>query len=78
MQMGRAIHLKMRSGRAHVSATGSVALGVPVGEGSQESVTGSVKVHGTVKVDTSGGDGGVVQGFGSAGAQAEYEERGCR
>ena len=66
----------MKSERVHVSGSGSAVLGVPVREGAKVQGTGSVRVHGTVKADSSGGDGGNRRERGSAGEQAEYEGRG--
>ena len=60
------IESETRIGRAHVSVSVSAALGAPAREGSQVSMTGSVRAHGTAK---EGGDGGVGWGLGSAGVQ---------
>ena len=49
-----------------MSVSVSAALGAPAREGSQVSMTGSVRAHGTAK---EGGDGGVGWGLGSAGVQ---------
>ena len=69
--------MEMRSVRVHASVSGSAVVGARAREGAEAQATRSVRAHGTLKVDPSGGDGGNRRGSGSADGQGEYEERGC-